>query len=163
MDKGVYYNIRDEQHTLKLVGELRFKDSHPLVSMLSSFEHDSELGALKLDLYKTDYLDSTMLGVIGELGFIFMQRSNSKPVIYCQENDIKKMIDTMGLTQLFEMKHVPCPQAELEVLPNLKGEQNYKDIIIQAHEMLIKIDSSNKSEFEDLLRQLKPKDMNGDE
>ena len=163
MEKGIYYNLDESKHTLKLVGELRANDSNPLANMVSVFETNDNLGDLQIDLMATEFLDSTMLGVVGELGFLFMQNGNTKPIIYCQENDIEKMIDTMGLAQLFDIKHSPCPQAELDVLAQTKDASNLKEIIIRAHEMLIKIDPSNEGEFSDLLNQLRSKDTKGDE
>lgn len=163
MEKGIYYNLDQAKHTLKLVGELRLTDSNPLVNIVSVFENTKDLGDLQIDLMATDFLDSTMLGVIGELGFLFMQHGDSKPIIYCQENDIEKMIDTMGLAQLFELKHTPCPQADLEVLENTKHCKDLNDIVIKAHEMLIKIDPSNEGEFADLLNHLKSKDTKRNE
>lgn len=163
MNKGIYYNLNQDSHTIKLVGELRFCDSEPLANMAKVLESEPQLGKLNLDLWQTKYLDSTMLGVIGEIGFLFMEKGQEKPILFCQKGDVLKTISTMGLTQVFEIKQESCPEYPFETLEGQSKDFDMKQNVIRAHEMLVKIDPNNQSEFEELLRELKTKDTDSNE
>jgi len=163
MDKGIYYHQHDDQLTVKLVGELRFHDGKPLALMVDSLDKESGIGELSVDLQDTEYLDSTMLGVIGKLGFIYLEKGKAKPVIYCQENDVRKMLDTMGLEKIFNIENIKISNENLEILRMTADSFNMRNHVIQAHETLSKIQPANREEFEDLLHKLKAKDNKPDE
>lgn len=156
MDKGIYFNDKSSIHTLKLVGELRGIDCQPLADLLESMEGRKETWPLHLDLTTTRFLDSTMLGTIARIGFYLQDEGSAKPKVYYQEKDIVKMFDLLGVGELFEFVQAPCPQSQLQILSyDMFTSKPLKERVIQAHEMLIKIEPSNAVKFKDLLSQLK--------
>ncbi len=163
MDKGIYYHIEDNRHTLKLVGELRAIDSRPLDQFLSSLAPGLSGQRLNLDLCDTTYLDSTMLGMIGKLGMYWSDHYHSKPSVYYNNHDIKKMLDILGIVPLFMMSENAGASKTFEMIVSEDTKKDLHERVTQAHQTLIKIDPKNENEFKNLLKHLESKDIRPDE
>lgn len=164
MDKGIYFNEQASINTLKLVGELRGIDCQPIADILETMEAKDEVWPLHLDLTTVTFLDSTMLGTLARIAIYYHEQGKTKPKIYHVGHDVYKMFDLLGVESLFEFVDAPCPQSELQILSHDEfAGKPLHDRVIEAHEMLIKIDPSNAVKFKDLLSQLKTKDKPTDE
>lgn len=163
MEKGIYYTQHNSNHCIKLVGELRFNQSQALEQLIALIEKDSSSANLELDLCDTQFLDSTMLGMIGRMGILFNDKPH-KPILYCNHNDVRKGVEVMGVAQLFEMCEQCLDLEQLDIIQvDAEDKEKLKERVLKAHEALIKLDKKNQEKFDSLINQLKPKGKRSDD
>lgn len=160
MDTGIYYADHQENHSFKLVGKLRFDKSPPLFEILEQLKDKSKLKHLVIDLKEANSLDSTMFGAICGLGVLFLKKGAGKPILVCKKNDIQKMIQTLGLDQIFDLKETTVEVPGFIKLDTYSGKKESEIGVLRAHEALMYLSDENKKEFSNLVEMLKRKAQN---
>ncbi|MES2307345.1 MAG: STAS domain-containing protein [Verrucomicrobiota bacterium] len=146
----------DQKAIVKVVGKGSFQNAHQLKSfyleIIPKGTHEFDV-----DLQDCTYLDSTFLGTLALLGSSLRKKSGHLNVINANARNMELM-QNLGLDRLFTIKlqHVAVDTSLLEEkkdpsLNKLEAGQQ----MLEAHQMLIEVDSKNLSKFKDVVAYLK--------
>ncbi len=161
----VLYAKHDNTYILKFVGEIRYTISCALDQFLRQLFERCDYNAITIDLTETTSIDSTSLGLLAKIANFTRRRFGRKPSLYSSNTDVNRVLDSMGLDDVFELHCEPCdgscpPEAErLEV-----SEPDTKDMartILDAHCALIDLNEKNKVEFRDIVGILRQQQVSG--
>ena len=120
---------------------------------------------LVLDLVECQGMDSTFMGVIAGLCFRFREGEEVKLVMVNLSEKTGKLLKTLGLDLLAETHPMgELPEAYCEALqgcdemeeanPSDVTQKEQAEIMLDAHEKLSLISSSNQARFKDVLQYL---------
>jgi anti-anti-sigma factor len=145
----------------KIVGQLRFNTSGGLASKIEGLHLMSHIQDIIIDMSETDFVDSTVLGLIAQLG-----KRHTQPIIMYEHEQIHKLLKHLGLDKFFLIcKKTQASPLEMDEIfqelapPKKDSEDKLKKRIEQAHKLLYEIDEKNKIEFGDVVNYLfKPHD-----
>ncbi len=148
---------KGETYVLKLVGDVRVPLCKTLDDCVESI-CDEGFEALTIDFSDADNADSTTLGLIAKLCIKAKQQCQVDPMIYSPNDDMSRLLDTMGFESICELVHVlpdldNCGDA-LECEHQNCEEEEIKRRVIEAHKILIQLCDGNAECFSDLVRQL---------
>ncbi len=152
---NIYYGETDSVYILKLVGALRFNQCATLEYFLKTLLPKNPPPALGVDLSQATLLDSTALGLLAQIAIKFKDKTGKTPDLYCPENDLKQVLLSMSLEQLFNFtKLAPKPTT----LPELSVKSDNQDAqtqrVLSAHETLMGLSEKNKQEFKSVVDML---------
>jgi len=117
-----------------------------------------------VDLYDTEGLDSTTLGLLAKLAIHCQEQFGLKPLLFCARPGIIRELEVMAIDDYFQIITRPCrescDQTLLHELPEVDIEPELiSDQVLEAHKLLIKINPASKNEFIDLIRILERKSV----
>lgn len=143
-------------HLLRLEGDVRLTMCTALDEYFDRIFSDPEFASVWVDVTDATGLDSTTLGMLAKLAITTRERYGFKPAIYTAGAGIKRLLNTMGFGQLFEIREEPCGQphcaTDIPAVPASEGEVRQK--VIDAHRTLMTMNEKNRDAFEDLVRTL---------
>ncbi|MGA2654751.1 MAG: hypothetical protein ABSF18_02080 [Gammaproteobacteria bacterium] len=150
----IYFGRVNSLFILKITGMLRFNQCAPLEHFLKTTLHKKLDHCLLVDLSDAQLLDSTALGLLAQIALQFAQVNHKQPDLYCPENDLKKVLLSMSLENLFHFVS-SAPQAELKEL-SIKSDQDHKQTerVLSAHQALMELSEKNKKEFKTVVELL---------
>jgi anti-anti-sigma regulatory factor len=154
---SVYYALDRHQHFIKMVGSLRFDMSAPLAVAIEKLNSLSGEEDLSLDLTETQYIDSTIIGMLAQLGVYFYKNTKRKPVIHFEQTDVKTLLETIGLEKIFDFSSKEIMNLELEYKTINAAPENkhkMKNRVLDVHRMLLNIDDKNLKEYGAVVKQL---------
>jgi len=166
LSKGIYVGCADGQVYVRVVGRGTFQNSQPLRHFaLEKIERGQ--AEFVVDLGQCQGMDSTFLGVLAGIGLRL--RQDGRDATICVVNIGSRnmeLLQMLGLDRLFTMNSVTVPalaEAEYEKLPDTDLTQlthpldkdETADLMIEAHDNLIRADERNASKFRELTRFLR--------
>ena len=153
--------VNEDAAFVRIEGRGTYKTSGSLKdfgqSMLQSGRRE-----LVLDLIECQGMDSTFMGVIAGLCFRFRETEEVKLVMVNLSEKTGKLVKTLGLDLLVETHPAgELPEAYCEALQECDGleeahspevtQKEQAEIMLDAHEKLSLISSSNQARFKDVL------------
>ncbi len=151
----IYYGIEGETTILKISGSLRFNQCGPLEFFLKKYLPKQPMQTLLVDLSETTLLDSTALGLLAQIALQYKKISHHTPQLYCQDNDLKQVLLSMGLDQLFEFTtKAPLPHDLLELIVPTEPQDIQTARSLTAHKTLMGLNEENKQEFKTVVELL---------
>jgi len=143
-------------YVLKCSGEIRLNLCSTLDNLVESITQDPEFKTVVIDLTETEIIDSTTLGLLAKIAMAAQQQSNFLPTLISTNPDITRIITSMGFDKIFIIVREPASRIEeLEEIPVLKAsEQQVRDKVLDAHKVLMGLNSRNREEFKNLVRAL---------
>ena len=155
----VQYTEQDDIFVLKLTGEVRLTLCTALDTAVSKLFTNRHFKGVVLDLSEAVSLDSTTLGLLAKLAILAKQSINVLPTLETNNNDIIRLLDSMGITSSFTI--VEAGNGEWQGLKDLSStvcsEQFVKETILEAHKILMNVNNENKEAFKDLVNTLETK------
>jgi anti-anti-sigma factor len=147
-EKGIY--------VLKFVGEIRLNLCSTLDHLVESITQDPNFRTLVIDLSETEVIDSTTLGLLAKIALAAKKQSGFTPSLISTHPDITRIIGSMGFDSIFIIVSEPVSSMErLEEIPELKAsEQQVRDKVLEAHKILMGMNSRNREEFKNLVHAL---------
>ena len=146
-----------EAYMLKLVGDVRVPLCKTLDECVESI-CDDHFDSLMIDFSDAVNADSTTLGLIAKLCIKAKQQCKVDPTIYSPNEDMSRLLDTMGFESICDLVHVlPNFQASdgaVECTTLECEEEELKRKVIEAHNTLIGMCDGNAECFSDLVKQL---------
>ncbi len=146
----------DKKATVKVVGKGSFQNAHQLKSFyLNVIPNGTD--SFDVDLKECTYLDSTFLGTLAMLGSSVRKKGGQLIVLNANARNLELM-QNLGLDRLFTIEvqtieiAIDCLKVQNEPALN-KTETGQQ--MLEAHEMLIEVDSKNLSKFKDVVAYLK--------
>lgn len=150
----------DQKATVKVVGKGSFQNAHLLKSFYTEVIPRG-ISIFFVDLQECTYLDSTFLGTLALLGSSLRKKQGKLTVINAHARNMELM-QNLGLDRIFKIEasvtEVIPTDLHAAQAPSLSKEESGKQML-EAHEMLIAVDSRNLAKFKDVVTYLR-EDLN---
>jgi anti-sigma B factor antagonist len=169
--KGISVSLVHDEVLVRVVGRGTFQNSQPLRRYaLEMIERG--LRRFTIDLGACDGMDSTFLGVLAGMGLRLMQNGGAGQIRIANAGSRNvELLRTLGLDRLFGIdsagagKYEPPAEAVFERLPDSDLTQLGKplakaetaDLMLEAHDNLVRADERNLAKFKDLTTFLREK------
>ena len=95
-------------YVLRLEGDVRLTLCASIDDYVEGMLDDPEFKSVWVDLCDVEGIDSTTLGQLAKLAIAVQQRFGFRPAIYCCDSGILRLLASMGLDQLYEMREETC-------------------------------------------------------
>lgn len=143
-------------YVLKFIGEIRLNLCSTLDDLVESITQDPQFKTVVIDLTETEIIDSTTLGLLAKIALAAEKQSKFLPTLISTNPDVTRIITSMGFDKIFIIVREPASRIEeLEEIPVLKAsEQQVRDKVLDAHKVLMGMNSRNREEFKNLVRAL---------
>ena len=141
---------------LKFVGEVRLTLCSALDATIEKIFTSLNFSAIVIDLTETRSIDSTTLGLLAKLSILSRQKIGLLPTVVTTHDDITRLLQSMGFDQVFNIVEspLPCP----ECLADLPSQDQLEDVVkakvLEAHQILMSLNESNREAFHDLVSAL---------
>lgn len=143
-------------YVIKFVGEIRLNLCSTLDRVIEQMQADDDFVTVIVDLTETTVVDSTTLGLIAKIGIFAREQDRILPTILSTNQDVTRLILTMGLDDLFVIVRKAATNAsELSEISILQAsEDEVREKVLAAHLTLMEINDANKEAFKDLVAAL---------
>jgi anti-anti-sigma factor len=152
----ILVSAEGQKAIVKIVGKGSFQNAHQLKSFYLEMIPKGTT-EFDVDLQDCTYLDSTFLGTLSLLGSSLRKKSGHLNVVNANSRNLELM-QNLGLDRLFtiQLQPVAIDESHLEEKkdPSLNKTESGQQML-EAHEMLIEVDSKNLSKFKDVVDYLK--------
>ncbi|MAL99348.1 STAS domain-containing protein [Hydrocarboniclastica marina] len=147
-------------YVLKFIGEIRLNLCSTLDSIIDTMVGDPSFRTVVIDLTETDVIDSTTLGLLAKIALAAQERSNFLPTLISTNPDVTRIVRSMGFEKIFIIvNELATSVEELEEIPLLKAsEREVREKVLEAHKVLMSMNSRNREEFKSLVRALECED-----
>lgn len=141
---------------LKCSGEVRLTFCSALNATIEKIIKAHSFKSIVIDLTEVISIDSTTLGLLAKLSILSKRKFGMLPTLASTNPDVNRVLDSMGFNQVFNMVHTPAPCPEcLDDLPEQdQSETVVKERVLEAHQILMSLNQSNRDEFRDLVSAL---------
>ncbi len=151
----ILFAIHHGTYVLKFTGEVRAPMCATLDNFLERMFNDAEISAILIDLTETEYIDSTALGLIAKTAVFLQMHNQRKPIILSTNQDITRILESMGFDQVFIVLACECHEKCLDELPEVEpSEQEMMEKVISAHRVLMGLSEQNQATFKNLVEAL---------
>ena len=178
--KGICVGTANNEVHVRVVGRGTFQNGQPLRRYaLEKMERGATL--FFIDLGGCDGMDSTFLGVLAGIGLRLTQNGRAGQIRVANVGQRNlELLQTLGLDRLFGMdqpagrnlRYDPpagmtfqrLPDSDVTLLNKPLNKSDTADLMLEAHDNLIRADQRNLAKFKDLTSFLREKvDKRGDE
>lgn len=160
-DGRIYYAENDANYHIRFVGDVRVTLCTSLSKYINHIFSGPQLKSLVLDLREAKAVDSTTLGFMAKVGLYATSRGLS-PLIIVKDKSMIRLLDSMGFDDLFEM--VPRFPKDVEAIKELAPESatssDIRKEVIEAHQVLMSMNSRNMEAFSRLVSDLQKESEN---
>lgn len=156
--------VADHQGTymIKMSGDVRLTLCMAFDECIETLFSRSDFETVMFDLSQADNLDSTTLGLIAKVGVKCASEKISRPVVYCVNPAVIRLLGTMGIDEVCDITdRIPAdiqtaPQyQDLENCQSAENEELVKNKILESHHVLMELNDKNRQTFKDLVNTLK--------
>lgn len=141
---------------LKFVGEVRLTLCSALDATIEKIFTSLNFSAIVIDLTETRSIDSTTLGLLAKLSILSRQKIGLLPTVVTTHEDITRLLQSMGFDQVFNIVEspLPCPDCLADLPCQDQSEEVVKSKVLEAHQILMSLNESNREAFHDLVSAL---------
>ncbi|PCI47155.1 MAG: anti-anti-sigma factor [Moraxellaceae bacterium] len=162
------YAVHDGSYVIKLSGNVRMTLCAELDSFVETMLGDAEFSGVLLDLTHATAVDSTTLGLFAKIALGCAEKGQEKPLMACSAEDVLLMVKSMGLGRHFVIiGAMPdgderFDASDLRNLPQIdSSQQEVCRRVLEAHQILIKLDENNQHVFRDVVALLEKEQQMG--
>ena len=153
---NVRYAVLNGSYILKFEGDIRVTLCASLDAFISKIFQDSALVGILVDLNDATNIDSTALGIIAKISARSIKELDCKPTILSSSADINRILECMGLGQVFNIVHRIDHKAlgALVIKDMPKSDHTQKEMcekVLEAHRELMALNDHNKEVFKQLV------------
>ena len=162
-ENGIYMSIGrieyaslNGTHIFKIVGEVRAQTGICLDNLLNKIDQNTQIVGAIVDLTKTTFIDSTVLGILAKLGLKLKQLHQIQAVMLSTNPDITTLAQSMGLNQVFVILNY-CGNPDVCTKALVEDNVTHGEMlatVLEAHRTLMQLNESNQNMFEPLVKQL---------
>ncbi|MEQ9208339.1 MAG: anti-anti-sigma factor [Pseudomonadales bacterium] len=160
-DGRIYYAENDANYHIRFVGDVRVTLCTSLSKYIDHIFSGPYLKSLVLDLREAKAVDSTTLGFMAKVGLYAIARGLS-PLIIVKDKSMIRLLDSMGFDELFEMvpRFPEDVEAIKELAPESSSSSDIRKEVIDAHQVLMSMNSKNMEAFSKLVSDLQKESEN---
>ncbi|MFP6814498.1 MAG: STAS domain-containing protein [Pseudomonadales bacterium] len=146
----------DGVYVILFEGDVRLTLSAAVDGYLEKKLRDRNFKSVVVDLSRTESIDSTSLGVLAKLSIQADKLFNYTPTLVSTDPDITRILDSMGFEDVFHIVEEPLEHTEqIGELPPVKtNHEDLRQLVLDAHRMLMAMNESNREAFQDLVSTL---------
>lgn len=148
-----------DKAVVKILGKGSFQNAHLLKSFYTEVIPKGAL-YFYINLQECSYLDSTFLGTLALLGSTLRKKQGKLFVVNASPRNLELM-QNLGLDRIFTITSAPLTALSVDDADLQKASAPSLDKtasgqqMLEAHEMLIEIDSRNLAKFKDVVAYLR--------
>lgn len=135
---------------IRMSGVVRHTISPGFDRLLDHLFSDAATDEIVLDVNQARNIDSTNLGLMAKVARFMLEQRRRKPVILCENPDVRMLLDSMGFGRIFEIvSHSIAGRLQFETARHV--EQTHKErihMILDAHRVLMEMNNHNRALFE---------------
>lgn len=152
----IQYTEQDDVFVLKLAGDVRLTLCSALDTAINKLFEEHAYKNVILDLSEAKSLDSTTLGLLAKLSILAKQTTDSLPILETCNEDVIRLLDSMGIKDAFEIVSNVCQQWDglKDLSSGPCSEAFVKEKVLEAHKILMGLNDTNKAAFKDLVTAL---------
>lgn len=159
MPGSKYLYAKDQKkYFLKLEGDLTYIACAGFKSFTDKILDERLVEELYVDLSGAKTIDSTNLGILAKCALYFMSKKSNKAVIYSNKQDINTILNKNGFDSIFDIvgstQYSTNEMSEL-TLKKFENREGLNNTLLDAHEVLSKINNSNRLKYRDVLEMLR--------
>lgn len=153
---SILFARKGNSYVLKFVGEVRLTLCTTLDRHLEQVLAAGNVAHILVDLTETETIDSTTLGLIAKLAVNARRMSLEQPTLVSTNRDVTRILLTMGFDRIFLLlDSMPTSVVDLQQVPFVQeSEAAVRSRIIEAHQVLMSLNESNRDAFTDLVSAL---------
>ena len=146
-------------YVVKLVGDVRLTLCTSFDSFIDRMFAHGDFKGVVFDLNQAEGIDSTTLGLMAKIAFRAEARNHRRPLVLCDNRGLLHLLDSMGFDELmdFESGAGAEPYAA-DPAPlrcnNTPDEDAAREMVLEAHRVLMSMNEQNAETFRDLVRAL---------
>ena len=144
-------------YVVKLVGDVRLNLCTSFDNFIDKMFSQSDFRGVVFDMHDTDGVDSTTLGLMAKIAMRSEERDGGKPLVLCDDRGLLHLLDSMGFDALMDFSSQADGAYQAEPSPltcNTPDEQSARDMVLEAHRVLMSMNKENEATFRDLVRAL---------
>ena len=153
----IFYGKQGSAYVLKFVGDIRYTLSCSLDGFLDRLFRQSDYDQIMVDLTEATNIDSTNLGLLAKIANFMRSRFNRKPFLASTNDNINRVLDSMGFDDVFERcgdcEH--CTESAAKIEDCHTSKARVAQVMLDAHTALCNINENNRKEFQDVVGALK--------
>ena len=151
-------NVHKDPIIIKVCGRASYTNCAPLSSFFKDFIAGGK-HRFVIDFSDCVFMDSTFLGIIAGTALSLQKKTNSQISLFGLNKRNRDLVENMGLPQILQVidsdkQLLDCDHQKLD---ECTADKN---LILQAHRSLVKVNSNNQKEFQDLIKFLDSKTTN---
>lgn len=152
----IQFAEREGTFVLKFIGEIRLTLCSALDATIEQIFSSVNFSSIVIDLTESRSVDSTTLGLLAKLSILSRQKVGLLPTLVTTQEDITRLLHSMGFDQVFNIVDQPVPTPEqLADLPTQdQSEEVVKARVLEAHRILMSLNETNREAFRDLVTAL---------
>ena len=154
-----FYAKQGNTCIIKLVGAIRYTMSCSVNDFLEQLFAIENCNDMLIDLSEVGCIDSTSLGLLAKVATFMRERSTTKVTLISTNPDINHLLDSVGFTEIFTIRH--DGMARVETMQRLRlSELNKAELtrtMFEAHKVLSDINDKNREMFKDVVEALRNK------
>lgn len=143
-------------YVLRFIGDVRLNLCSSLDDSIDAIFRSSNYASVVIDLTSAENLDSTTLGILAKLSLRARAAGCLLPTVIITSPDIRRLLESMGFEQLFNIvdSPVPCPECLHDLPIQAVSEDEVKRRVLEAHRILMSLNEHNRQAFRDLVNSL---------
>ena len=155
-DGKIQFAEYNETFVYMCVGDERLTFCSALYETIEKILKSNSFKSIVIDLTEVISIDSTTLGLLAKLSILSKRKFGMLPTLASTNPDVSRVLDSMGFNQVFNVVHTPAPCPEcLDDLPEQdQSEAVVKERVLEAHQILMSLNQSNRDAFRDLVSAL---------
>jgi anti-anti-sigma factor len=147
---------QDGVEVLKFVGDVRVSLGPTISEFVNELGQRKDIHSIIIDLTETEGIDSTTLGLMAKISLKSQETFQTLPTIVSSNEDITRILFSMGFDNVFiivnEARGEVGPLGELPT--QLVSEDALREQVLEAHRVLMSLNSENRERFRDLVEAL---------
>ncbi|MEZ0122199.1 MAG: anti-sigma factor antagonist [Candidatus Reddybacter sp.] len=160
MDKGtIFVGQTNGNYLIRMSGDVRVTLCASLNHYVESIFGDHTVKSVLVDLFDTEGIDSTTLGLLTKLALLSQRHYGITPLLFCDNPGILKTLEAMSLDELFTVIHEAPSGSDAagqldELICDKSDEAEARRSVLEAHRLLVEVNPQCEAEFIDLIRYL---------
>lgn len=153
MEGNIFYSLDTEKATFILEGKMRYPSFQGFLELVDYACNIEKPRDFLIDLNHISFIDSTNLGILAKIANYANSKSLNKPSIFCSNEDIKIILNSMGFDQYFNI--IEDTLSIEKSMKKLSGEYKPdKRVVLDSHKTLSNMNEENNEKFSNLINQL---------
>lgn len=146
-------------YLLKLTGDVRLTLCASITDYINKIFKNDAVEEVYVDLLEAECIDSTTLGLLAKLALHTVKAFNIRTKLLCVNKDILRVFEAMDIDNLFDILGLPGPESMVpsdveELKPKVVDEDTIRQQVLEAHQLLVKLNPELMNEFFDLITSL---------
>jgi anti-anti-sigma factor len=143
-------------NVIQMLGDVRLTLCISFDNFITQMFETRPFKSVIFDLREATCIDSTTLGLMAKIAITSRRAGFKNPLVLTASLSINRLLETMGFSDIFEMvREAKLPSDPQTVLSATEceglDEEQVRRRVIEAHRILMQLNSSNQSQFKALV------------